>query len=151
MDNVQIDSHSVRLRVAYMGLWLVAMLIVVIGEGVEPEWIGLYAADDRAAYVLHTVVILLTVACVPLSLRGFAWMMAHRLPVGPERLGFYVRLSLSRLLLLALPAWAGLVAYYLTLSHTGVLCALIALTASLFSVPSGGRMRRELCQDDDED
>ena len=39
---------------------------------------------------------------------------------------------------------AGCVAYYLMLSNKSILCALIALTASLFCLPGEGRLRNEL-------
>ena len=40
-----------------------------------------------------------------------------------------------RLALLAMPVLAGFLTYYMMLSNKGVLCALIALTASLFCLP----------------
>lgn len=39
---------------------------------------------------------------------------------------------------------AGFLTYYGMLSTTGLLCALIALTASLFCLPGEERLRREL-------
>ena len=45
---------------------------------------------------------------------------------------------------LALPLMAGFLTYYGMLSTTGLLCALIALTASLYCLPGEERLRREL-------
>ena len=50
----------------------------------------------------------------------------------------------ARLALLALPVLGGFLTYYMVLSNTGVLCALIALTASLFCLPGEERLRKEL-------
>ena len=44
--------------------------------------------------------------------------------------------------MLSLPVWVGLAVYYLTLSNKGLLCAFIALTASLFCLPGEGRLRK---------
>ena len=49
-----------------------------------------------------------------------------------------------RLALLAVPVLAGFLTYYMMLSNKGVLCALIALTASLFCLPGENRLRKEL-------
>ena len=49
-----------------------------------------------------------------------------------------------RLALLAMPVLAGFLTYYMMLSNKGVLCALIALTASLFCLPGENRLRKEL-------
>ena len=38
----------------------------------------------------------------------------------------------------------NILTYYLTLSNTGLLCALITLTASLFCIPGEKRLREEL-------
>lgn len=59
-------------------------------------------------------------------------------------LQLYVFWSGMRLVLLALPLLAGFLTYYGMLSTTGLLCALIALTASLFCLPGEERLRREL-------
>ena len=48
------------------------------------------------------------------------------------------------MVLLALPVIAGFLTYYAMLSTTGLLCGLIALTASLFCLPGEERLRREL-------
>ena len=109
------------LRVLFALLWVVSAAIVLVGEAFPGTWVGIYADNGRMAYVAHLVVILLTVAGVPLALRGRFSL-------------FSIHCSLSvplRLLLLALPAWLGFLAYYLTLSTTGLFCALIALIASL--------------------
>ena len=56
-----------------------------------------------------------------------------------------------RLALLAIPVLAGFFTYYVMLSSTGVLCALIGLTASLFCLPGEGRLRKELHIDKEEE
>jgi hypothetical protein len=62
----------------------------------------------------------------------------------PEALRLYSFWSKVRVAMLSLPVWVGLAVYYLTLSNKGLLCAFIALTASLFCLPGEGRLRKEL-------
>ena len=61
-----------------------------------------------------------------------------------DALRLYVLWSGVRLALLAVPVLAGFLTYYMILSNKGVLCALIALTASLFCLPGENRLRKEL-------
>ena len=49
-----------------------------------------------------------------------------------------------RLALLAIPVLVGFFTYYIMLSSTGALCALIGLTASLFCLPGEGRLRKNV-------
>ena len=90
---------------------------------------------------------LLLLLCVCAGL--FAWVLTHKIDaVGiSDALRLYSFWSKVRLGLLALPVLAGFAVYYLMLSNTGVLCAFIALTASLFCLPGEARLRKELCID----
>lgn len=94
----------------------------------------------------ETVTILLTAVLVPVSLKLFSWMLTKKIDVvaitGALRL--YALWSGVRLALLAMPVLAGFLTYYMMLSNKGVLCALIALTASLFCLPGENRLRKEL-------
>lgn len=141
----EIKRTAKRLGRAYLLFWLLPVLFVVAGE-VGGNWVGSCAANERALFAAENVCILLAVICVPLSLKLFAVLMQKRVDTlsFPQALRLYRRISLMRLLLLWLPAWLGLAVYYLMLSNTGVLCALIALTASLFCRPGEERLRREL-------
>lgn len=133
------------LKVLYACYWLLAVFIVVCSETTD-HWTGLYADDVRTTFEAETITILLAVVCVPVSLKLFSRVLDHKIDVVslPVALRLYARWNAVRLVLLALPVVAGLFTYYLTLSTKGVLCALIALTASLFCIPSENRLRKEL-------
>lgn len=133
------------LKVLYACYWLLAVFIVVCSEATD-HWTGLYADDVRTTFEAETITILLAVICVPVSLKLFSWVLDHKIDVVslPVALRLYARWNAVRLVLLALPVVAGLFTYYLTLSTKGVLCTLIALTASLFCIPSENRLRKEL-------
>jgi hypothetical protein len=94
----------------------------------------------------ETVTILLAASCVPIALKLFSWVLIRKIDVVtlPEALRLYALWSGVRLALLAIPVLAGFFTYYIMLSSTGALCALIGLTASLFCLPGEGRLRKEL-------
>ncbi|MDR0976896.1 MAG: hypothetical protein LBL78_03970 [Prevotellaceae bacterium] len=151
MDNPIPLIHGLtrRLRLLFVLLWALSLLLIVAGELFSSR-LALYAGDARAAYYGETLVILLTALCVPLSLKLYAGVMTRRLPLVPAdaQPAFYYRWNVIRFALLALPLFAGIALYYLLLSTTGLLCAAIALTASLFCIPGEGRTRRELHLDE---
>ena len=145
MKDEKHDSTHRKLRVLYALLWLLPLLMAIFGETVGYSFVGLWATGGNAAYVAHSVIILLTMVCVPVALRSFHVCLSKRKPTlsEDEWPAFFFRLSALRLLLLAIPAWLGLPVYYLTLSSTGALCTLIALTASLFCIPPRGVKREK--------
>lgn len=141
----QIRRTAIYLKVLYAFCWI---LPLGVGLWVEAgaSWTGWYAGDVRMEYTLETAVILLTIVCVPLSLKLFAWVMERQIdPSGFRRaLRLYTWWSTVRSLLLLLPALCGFVGYGLLLSTACLLCGLIALVAMLFCVPGTQRLQREL-------
>lgn len=136
---------ALRLRILYIGFWILPVILVVVGE-TGGDWVGMYAADVRFTFFAETACILMAAVCVPTALKLFAWMMRRKIDKVPltDALRLYFAWSVVRLILLAMPVLVGLAVYYSVLSNTGVLCACIALTASLFCLPGEGRMRKEL-------
>ena len=147
--NISMEERIKRivmyLKALYACCWVVPLLVGIASE-MDTPWIGALAGDVRAAYGVETLVILLTVVCVPLSLKLFAWVLARRIDVvGIDRaLRLYGVWSTVRALLLFLPALGGFLGYYLLLSNKCLLCGLIALVAMLFCVPGQKRLRKEL-------
>ena len=129
------------LQIEYVAVWVLPLLLVALYEtGVMTE--GAYAGDVRMDYVLQTVGILLAVGLIPLSLRLFSLSLVKNVKQRslPEALKSYRRWSEIRTGMLVV----NLSFYYLTLNNTGVLCAMMALIASLFCVPTRKRMLDEL-------
>ena len=141
----QIKHVVACLKSLFIGFWLLPVILIVVGE-IGGEWVGMYAADVRATYFAETLTILLVAICVPVSLKLFACVLTRKIDKVslPEALRLYSFWSKIRMLLLTLPMLAGFAVYYLMLSNKGVLCAFIALTASLFCLPGEGRLRKEL-------
>lgn len=141
----QIKRIVAYTKISYVVFWLVPVSVVVAGE-CGSGWVGLCVDNVQATYLAETLVILLTACCVPVSLKLFSWILVKKIDEASVEvaLKLYARWSTIRLILLELPALAGCVAYYLMLSNKSILCALIALTASLFCLPGEGRLRNEL-------
>lgn len=141
----QIKRIVAYTKISYVVFWLLPVSVVVAGE-CGSGWVGFCADNVQTTYLAETLVILLTACCVPVSLKLFSWMLVKKIDEASVEvaLKLYARWSTIRLILLELPALAGCVAYYLMLSNKSILCALIALTASLFCLPGEGRLRNEL-------
>ena len=133
------------LKKAFAAFWGLAIVIVVVHEIYDSET-GLVADNVKIVYWMETVSILLTVINVPLALKLFALVLRKKIDQVPlvEALRLYKRWSLIRLLLLFIPVLAGLTTYYMCMSTTGLLCAAIGLTASLFCVPTEQRLKADL-------
>lgn len=141
----QIKKAAACVKTTFAYFWLLPILLVILGE-TGGDWVGMYAGDTRASYFAETLTILLAACCVPASLKLFSWVLVRKIDVVaiPEALRLYTFWSGVRLALLAVPVLAGFLTYYMMMSNTGALCALIALTASLFCFPGEERLRKEL-------
>lgn len=134
-----------RLQAEYVLVWLLPALLVVLYEtGVLTE--GTFAGDARMDYIFQTVGILLTIGLIPLSLRLFSLSLVRyvRQLSLPLALRSYRRWSEVRAGLLLVAALVNLSFYYLTLNTAAVWCALMALIASLFCVPTRKKLMDEL-------
>lgn len=145
MMEEQIQKITHKLKIEYILFWGLPLIVIMIGEFYS-EWVGLYADDIRTAYLMETTGILLAACCVPLSLKLFSWVLTKKIDLVyfPKALNLYFCWSSVRILLLEVVALTNILIYYLTLSNTGLLCALISLTASLFCIPGEKRLRKEL-------
>ena len=125
----KIKRVASRTKMLFVYFWMLPVFLVVFGE-TGGEWVGAYAGDVRATYFAETATILLTAVLVPVSLKLFSWVLTKKIDV----------VAITD----AVPVLAGFLTYYMMLSNKGVLCALIALTASLFCLPGENRLRKEL-------
>lgn len=141
----KIKRVASRMKMLFVYFWLLPVFLTVFGE-MGGEWVGIYAGDVRATYFAETFTILLTAILIPVSLKLFSWVLVKKIDAVAisDALRLYALWSGIRLALLAIPVLAGFLTYYMMLSNKGVLCALIALTASLFCLPGEGRLRKEL-------
>ncbi|WP_373724085.1 hypothetical protein [Bacteroides heparinolyticus] len=141
----EIKKTTAHVKVAFACFWMISILLVISGE-MGSSWVGLYVGNISATYMAETITILLTASCVPISLKLFSWVLTRKIDIAalPKALRLYALWSDIRLILLSLPVLTGFFTYYMMLSTTGVLCAMIGLTASLFCLPGEERLRKEL-------
>ena len=147
----KINAVLKSVKNVYYCFWIFPIAIVLLGESVD-VCVGCYATNLQLIFLAETILILFTALCVPLALKLFAQILIKKIDKLSiaDALKQYRMWSIVRLGLLALPLLMGFSVYYLMLSTKGLLCALIALTASLFCVPSEKRMRAELHIEKDE-
>lgn len=134
-----------RLRLMYLCFWIIPILMIIAGE-IELLPVGFWTDNVRVTYIFETVGILTTAICIPLALKLFSFVLAKKIDLltFPVALKRYALWSIFRLALLEVVVVLNLLCYYFTLSNTGHLCVLIALTASLFCLPSEKKLRTEL-------
>lgn len=144
MEN-KIDKTLKTLKVQFFLFWLIPILLFVAYE-TNLLGVGTYADDPQMQYVWETIGILVAIACVPLALKLFSIVLKKKIDEVsfPAALSKYQLWSGIRLGILEFAALLNIVVYYFTLNNIGGLCALIAMTASLFCFPGEKRMREEL-------
>lgn len=141
----QIKRAVSSLNISYVFFWVLPAFLLGAGE-FDLIPVGSLADNVQATYYFETIGILLTAACVPLSLKLFSLVLKKKIDHMTITLALkrYVQWSIVRLGLLEVAIVLNLLCYYLTMSSTGNLCMLICLTASLFCLPSEKRLRNEL-------
>ena len=140
----RIKRAARTLNAGYVLVWLLPLLLVVVGElGVLPT--GIYSEDGRLLFYVETIGILLAILCIPASLKLFYYVLNRidnsDVPVAVRK---YVQWSIIRWGMLEAAVLFNLVCYYLTLSKTNGLCALMGLMAFLFCVPGKNKLLSEL-------
>lgn len=134
-----------RLNVEYAVFLILSIGLYVLGEcGVLPE--GGLVGRSAAVYALQCDTALLTIVLIPLALKSFhvALQRMGAQPDAAQRRRSYVRWSEIRLALFFVIIVVALTAYYATVSNLGFYCAVMALIASLFCIPSPKGIRAEL-------
>ena len=133
------------LKIGFAIFWLLTIVLFILGE-MDVYYTGLYAHNVRACYYFETITILITALFIPVSLKIYSWVLQRRINNQTITIALkqYLLWSSVRLLLLLIVTLIGIFCYYLTLSNTGALCALMGITASFFCVPSEEKLRKEL-------
>ncbi len=141
----QIQRALKRLKDQYILFWALPVLTGIAGE-TDLLPVGALVDNVQGTYLMETLGILTVALCVPLSLKLFSWVLTKKIDqlTFPVALKQYVQWSTVRLILLEVAVILNLLCYYFTMHSTGALCALIALTASFFCIPSEQRFRNEL-------
>lgn len=144
MEN-RIDNLLSTLKIEYSLFWVGALCLIPLYESNLLQE-GIYAGDKLMEYILYTIGILLSVIFIPLALKLFSVSLNKRIPTlsTDEALKSYKKWSEIRLALLFIPTILNISFYYMTMQTTGLLCASMALVASLFCVPNRSKIVAEL-------
>jgi len=141
----EIKNILSTLKKFFYFFWAFPIAVIIICE-FNDGFTGSMSTNASVIYWMETVTILLTIINVPLALKLFSLVLKNKIDKVNlrEALQLYKKWSLIRLLLLFVPLFSGLATYYWCLSSKGALCAAIALTASLFCVPSESKLKQDL-------
>ena len=73
------DEKLRKIQIAYFALYTMIALLIVLGETDIWSLDGVWTDKQVWAYYYQTIVILLTVACVPAALKYFAVWLSHQI------------------------------------------------------------------------
>lgn len=142
---MKIEAILKRLRLEFVAMWVVAGILAACHEmGFFPE--GSCTGTPTLAYVIETAAILLTLAGVPAAVKISGKFLHGRVLAkeGEEKLKTILRWSEIQLFLLAIVTLTDISIYYATMESLGVLCAAVALVASLLCLPDRTRFEKYL-------
>lgn len=142
---MKIEDILKRLRLEFVAMWVVAGILAACHEtGLFPE--GSCAETPTLAYVIETAAVLLTLAGVPAAVKISGKFMYGRVLAkeGEEKLKTILRWSEIQLFLLAIVTLTDISIYYATMESLGILCAAVALVASLLCLPDRVRFEKYL-------
>lgn len=137
--NKIVRKLSRRLMLEYCGAWLLVIITFILGEtNIIPNGVFAAGGDSPTEFYLNTACIVLLLVGVPLALKLFSLNTKRglRRMNKDEALCSYHLWSCVRLGLLLLCAETGLVAYFLLMNTTGLLCACMAMVMTLLCIPS---------------
>lgn len=132
-----------KLRLRLFAIYFVAIIIVLLFEtGALP--IGM-VKSDTTNYILQVIGVLLSLALIPISLKGFNIFSRRALNKNYEqRIGVYKLLANLRLLAFFIVIEYSILLYYLIDDTVGLYCALIGVVCSLFCFPTNGQISADL-------
>ena len=138
----RIKSLLMMLRLESCVAWGVLIILFIVGKiGVIVN--GSVARGTDAEFNMNCICILSTLLVLPLALQLFLLNTTKglRRMNKDEALDFYHAWSLIRLVLISLCIAYNLIAYFMTLNATGLLCALMGLCITVYCLPTHRRIR----------
>lgn len=135
---------SIKLLIGWFAIYVIAGVIVLLFEMGPLKGVSL--TDVKTIYILEVIGVLLSLALIPLALRGFK-KMVDRLDEKeyPEEKieKIYMTCSWLRLLAFFVVVEFGVTFYYLINDSIGLYIAAIGAICSLFSFPTKAGIEHE--------
>ena len=135
------------LTLEYAITWILAILTFVAGElGWIPNGIYYTGNGSQTEYYINLTSIVLVIVCIVLALQLFSLNTHKSLKRmnHDDALNAYHLWSIIRLGMLLIAAIYGIVAYFLLLNNTGILCACMAMVTTLACIPSENKLQKYL-------
>lgn len=143
-DNL--TDKFVKLLKLDFGVCLALLLVVVAVY--ELGWLemGGLVGNERLAFWLENVGILIMIALLPYALKRFSVVIQRKKQslAYEQQLELYLRMSRVRLGILWFVCFYNIVLYYETLNSIGAFCALVAFLSMFFCIPGKQKMSDEL-------
>lgn len=121
-------------RICFVVVWIIACMQAVLSElGVFP--VAYVRLDAAGQYVIQLVGIVLTLACIYVSLKWYKFSFVKRRMTNDIDERNYHQQGLFRVVVIAVPILYNLFLYYATLNSQLSFCFLISMLASVFCWP----------------
>lgn len=121
-------------RICFVVVWIIACMQAVLSElGVFP--VAYVRLDAAGQYVIQLVGIVLTLACIYVSLKWYKFSFVKRRMTNDIDERNYHQQGLYRVVVIAVPILYNLFLYYATLNSQLSFCFLISMLASVFCWP----------------
>lgn len=135
------------IRLLYAACMVMALSFVVFCEsGRAPIEGALAGLDANVMYIVEVSMLVVVGVVIFASLRGYDWLLPRQLSKleGDERMQFYLRINIIRIILLVTVMALGMYFKYSIMANWGMYYSLAALVASLFCLPSAEQVEEEL-------
>lgn len=140
-------KHVQRVLLAQFLIYIVLALLIVLLFEADILLPGFIASDQTMQYVLLMLMELLTIACIPLSLKLFSLKsVKKRLVAG--RNSSLMLLGTFRLAMLGAPVVVNALLYYLSLSAAFGYLAILGALCLAFVYPSESRCLNEIAPEE---
>jgi hypothetical protein len=139
-------KYTLKILYTQFLLFLLMPILLAITYETDILPIGLYAGDAHMQYIFETIGILVTIICVPLTLKLSHIVRKRKKEkvVLPVALKHYLYLYGGRLSLLEIAVLLNVNISYITLDNFSGFCVLMALVASLYYLPGKKLLCKEL-------
>ncbi len=140
-------KHVQRVLLAQFLIYIVLALLIVLLFEADIILPGLIASDQNMQYVLLMLMELLTIACIPLSLKLFSLKSVKRRLVAGGNSSLMLFGTL-RLAMLGAPVVVNALFYYLSLSAAFGYLAILGALCLAFVYPSESRCLNEIAPEE---
>lgn len=133
------------LIIEFAAAWILVILTFIAGElNLIPNGAFHAVGGSQTEYYLNLISVVLVIVCIYLAMQLFSLNTRRSLKRmnHDEALRTYHVWSIVRLALLLVAAIYGITIYFLLMESTGILCACMAMVATLACVPSEDKLNK---------